>query len=74
MNPDSILTADEEDQLKRLTTSVRGKKMFIVIKCLHCHRYIVWDGDSQVDCSFCGYSNELNDRRVEYWGVREYKK
>jgi hypothetical protein len=47
-------------------------KEFLVIKCLNCGLYLVDnDEDSQIDCPFCGYSNELTDIRIEWWEVEE---
>ena len=49
-------------------------KKFLVIKCLNCGLYLVDnDNDSQIDCPFCGYSNELTDIRIEWWDAEEVK-
>jgi hypothetical protein len=45
-------------------------KKIIIIECLNCEKYLVDnDKDSQIDCPFCGYSNELTDIRVKWWEV-----
>jgi predicted nucleic-acid-binding Zn-ribbon protein len=45
-------------------------KKFLVIQCLNCAKYLVQnDDDSQIDCPFCGYSNELTDIRIDWWEV-----
>lgn len=47
-------------------------KKFLIIKCLNCGLYLVDnDNDSQIDCPYCGYSNELTDIRIEWWDVEE---
>lgn len=47
-------------------------KHFLIIECLNCKKYLVDnDKDSQIDCPFCGYSNELNDIRIDWWEVVE---
>ena len=49
------------------------KKEFLVIMCLNCGLYLVHNDEyeSQIDCPYCGYSNELTDIRIEWWRVED---
>ena len=65
------LPSSDRIQIDYIKPEYKNKE-FLVIKCLNCGLYLVDnDNDSQIDCPFCGYSNELTDIRVEWWDVGE---
>lgn len=56
------------------------KIKLIIVKCLNCEKYLVAQkeelAEGQIDCRYCGYSNELTDIRIKWWDtkIEDYEK
>lgn len=50
-----------------------NKIKLLIIQCLNCEKYLVAQkeefSEGQVDCRYCGYSNEFTDIRIKWWDV-----